>query len=86
MDIESLYERWRDDRSRAEPSTDFADRVMHTIADEPSASDGAASPPVNERSRILPFARAAACAAAALAALLRVIELLSVFSATGIEN
>jgi hypothetical protein len=86
MDINSFYERWRNDRSRVEPPAGFADRVMQRIADEVPADDGSASWRANERSRVVPLARAACCAAAVLAALLRVIELLSVFSATGIEN
>jgi hypothetical protein len=86
MDINPLYDRWRNDRSRVEPTVGFADQVMQRIAEELPADDESTSRRASERSRVVPSARAACCAAAVLAALLRVIELLSMFSATGIEN
>jgi hypothetical protein len=86
MDIEALYERWRDSRSRVEPSGDFADRNMQSIHEEPPANNAVTSQLLPERSRAVQLARAGAVAAAVLAALFRVVELVSVFSATGIEN
>ncbi len=91
MDIEALYERWRDSRSRVEPSGDFADRIMQSIPEESPANDAPAtdvivSQPHVERSRAVQLARAGAVAAAVLAALFRVVELVSVFATTGIEN
>jgi ferric-dicitrate binding protein FerR (iron transport regulator) len=91
MDTEALYERWRDSRSRVEPAADFADRIMQAIHEEPPANHAPAtdvivSQPVPERSRAVQLARAGAVAAAVLAALFRVVELVSVFATTGIEN
>jgi hypothetical protein len=86
MDIEAPYERWRDSRSRVEPSADFADRIMQSIHEEPSANDATIGQPLAERRRAVQLAQAGAVAAAVLAALFRVVELASVFSATGIEN
>jgi hypothetical protein len=86
MDIEPLYERWRDSRSRAKPAEDFADRVMQAIAEESPVVNVAVSEPRVERSRAVQLARAGAVAAAVLAALFRVVELVSVFAPTGIEN
>jgi hypothetical protein len=86
MDSDSPYEHWRDSRSRVEPSGDFADRIMQSIHEEPPATDAVPGQPRVERSRAVQLARAGAVAAAVLAALFRVVELVSVFSATGIEN
>jgi hypothetical protein len=86
MDSDSPYEHWRDSRSRVEPSGDFADRIMQSIHEEPPANDAVPGQPRVERSRAVQLARAGAVAAAVLAALVRVVELVSVFSATGIEN
>lgn len=85
-DFETLIERWRGSRSRVEPSAGFADRVMQKIAEEPSAGDISAGVPLAAQNRIRRLARAGAVAAAVLAAVLRVVELVSVFAATGIEN
>ena len=86
MHNETLYERWRDSRSRVEPSADFADRIMQSIHEDPPANDAVPGHSHRERSRAMQLARAGAVAAAVLAALFRVAELVSVFSATGIEN
>ena len=86
MDIEAPYERWRDSRSRVEPSGDFADRIMQSVHEEPPANDTVIGQPLPERRRAVQLARAGAVAAAVLAALFRVVELVSVFATTGIEN
>jgi hypothetical protein len=87
---ESMYEKWRHDRSQVDPPEGFADRVMREIQSLPlperPRSDGSPAGASSESNRLARFARLGVCAAAGLAALFRVAELLSVFSATGIDN
>jgi|GEM_PF-7065919 len=81
MDTEPIYEKWRRDRSRVEPSPGFADRVMRRVEslDMPIGS----SPRLSRKRGLL---RMSMCAAAALAALLRIAELFSLFAASNLEN
>ena len=81
MDPEEAYERWREARSRFEPSGDFAERVMQAVHREPTLADRPRQQPLLAR-----LARSAIWVAAMLAALFRIVELLNIFAATGIEN
>jgi hypothetical protein len=81
MDTEAMYEKWRQDRSRTEPSADFAKRVMRSVDSLPA--------PGGQTYRQRPtqgLLRVSICAAAVLAALFRVVELFSLFAASNIEN
>ena len=78
---DEIYEQWRVQRSDEKPPVDFLDRVMSSI--------GQAPPPSNidiTRKRLSTGVRTGVMAAAVLVALFRAVELLSVFSATGLEN
>lgn len=81
MDADSVFERWREQRAQLNPSPDFPDRVMARLDANPSPGD-----PMAAKERSWRLAKAVLCAAAALAALIRVMEVLSLFRATGIEN
>jgi hypothetical protein len=83
MKIETSYEAWREQRSRREPSDGFADRVMQQVESLPMPMAGENFAGSLRWQRV---ARIVLCAAAVVAALFRVVELLSVFVATGIEN
>jgi len=79
---DELFEQWRVQRSDGKPPpADFVDRVMSSI--------GQAPPPSSidiTRKRWPTGVRTGVMAAAFLVALFRAVELLSVFSATGLEN
>ena len=81
MNTEGLYEKWRQDRSRTEPSADFADRVMQSVGSLPAPN----GQPYQQR-RTQRLLRMSICAAAVLAALFRVVELFSLFAASNLEN
>lgn len=81
MDSETIYEKWRHDRSRVAPAADFADRVMQSVKSL-SAPDG----PSPRLSRTQGLLRMSVCAAAVLAALFRVVELFSLFAASNLDN
>jgi hypothetical protein len=83
MSIEKLYETWRQERSRREPSDGFADRVMQQVDSlpMPASVERPAGP-----NQTQPLVRISLCAAAVVAALCRVAELLIMFVATAIEN
>jgi len=81
MNPETIYEKWRQDRSRFEPSADFAARVMQSVKASPEPSGH--SPGRFQSQGLL---RMSVCAAAVLAALFRVVELFSLFSAGNLEN
>ncbi|MBI3866230.1 MAG: hypothetical protein HY290_30490 [Planctomycetia bacterium] len=81
MNTNELYERWRESRSQIDPPAEFADRVMEAIdAPAPMAE------PAPQNSKASRIVRAAVYAAAALAALFRIVEFLSLFVASRIEN
>ena len=84
MDQKAIYEKWRADRSGAEPPEGFADRVMRSLEASPQDATAAAAGAWTER--LGRAGRFAVCAAAAIAALVRIAELFGVFAATGIEN
>ena len=81
MDTETIYEKWRHDRSRVEPVAGFADRVMRSAEALPMPNG---SP--QRLSRMQGLLQMSACAAAVLAALIRVAELLSLFAASNLDN
>jgi hypothetical protein len=83
MDHETMFEKWRRDRAAVEPAPDFADRVLQTL-DAPNVEPviEAAVQPRGVRRLV----QAPVCAAALLAALFRVVELLSLFATSQIEN
>lgn len=83
MDHESMFENWRRDRSAVEPAADFADRVMQSLA-APQVEPAPES--VIQPRGVRRLVQATACAAAVLAALFRVVELLSLFATSQIEN
>ena len=83
MSIEKLYETWRQERSRREPSDGFSDRVMQQIDSLPMPASVERPAVPNQIRRLV---RIGLCAAAVVAALFRVAELLSMFVATGTEN
>ena len=91
MSDEALFEKWRRDRSQFDPTEGFADRVLQEIQGLPLPSKAlpdelspiGTAAKANRWSR---FARFVLGTAAGLAALFRIVELLSVFSATGIDN
>lgn len=83
MDHETMFEQWRRDRAAVEPAADFADRVMQSL-------DGPGVEPATEASNrprgVRRLVQATVCAAAVTAALFRVVELLSLFATSQIEN
>jgi len=79
MDTDALFEKWRRERAAVEPAPDFADRVMQSLDAPQVESPGR---PRGLRSLV----KATAFAAAVLAALFRVVELLSLFATSQIEN
>lgn len=81
MDPQAIYEKWRKDRSRVEPSAGLAARVMQSISNQ--AEPATIAP---ERRRFAGLLRNGVCAAAVLAALFRVVELFTLFTATNLEN
>jgi hypothetical protein len=81
MDTETIYEKWRRDRSRVEPPGDFADRVMRSVDSLPMPN-GLSQRPGRSQNLL----RMSVCAAAVLAALFRVAELFSLFAASSLEN
>jgi hypothetical protein len=81
MTADRLYEKWRAARSRSKPSEGFADRVMQQVESLPLPIG-----PMSGSNRAQRLTRVALCAGAVLAAAFRLFELLSAFSATGIEN
>jgi hypothetical protein len=83
MDHETMFEKWRRDRAAVEPAPDFANRVMQAL-DTPVVEPviEAAVQPRGVRRMV----QATACTAAVLAALFRVVELLSLFATSQIEN
>jgi hypothetical protein len=83
MRNETLYDKWREGRSRREPSDGFADRVMQQVDSLPLPAAVERPTDPNQIQRLV---RISLCAAAVVAALFRVAELLSMFVATGIEN
>lgn len=85
MDMNAMYEKWRADRSRSEPSEGFSERIMQRVELLPLPGEPG---PLTfaELSWSQRLARFGVCAAAVVAALFRVVELLSLFAATGIEN
>jgi len=85
MDAETIYEKWRIDRSQSGLSDDFPDRIMQAI-NGLALPGGISTAPPPDRSRMQRLAQVGFCAAAVAAAVLRVVELLGVFAATGIEN
>ena len=85
MDAETIYEKWRKDRSQSDSSDDLPDRVMQAIKGI-ALPEGISTAPPPDRSRVQRVAQVGFCAAAVAAAVLRVVELLGVFAATGIEN
>jgi hypothetical protein len=78
---DELFEAWRSARSNANPPAGFADRVMESIGAAPAPSPVKAS-----RWRWSQVIRTGLVAAAVAVAVFRAAELLSVFSATGLEN
>jgi len=83
MDTEALFEKWRRDRAAVEPAADFADRVIQSL-DAPQVEPIAES--VTQPRGVRRLVQATVCAAALLAALFRVVELLSLFATSQIEN
>jgi hypothetical protein len=83
MKTETGYDAWREQRSRREPSDDFADRIMQQVESLPVPVAGDSTAGTNRWHGLV---RVIVCAAAVVAALFRVVELLSMFVATGIEN
>jgi ferric-dicitrate binding protein FerR (iron transport regulator) len=81
MDTEAIYEKWRRNRSRAEPAADFAARVMRSVKLLPAPHG-----PSPGRRRSQQLLRIGVCAAAVLAALFRVVELFNLFSTGSLEN
>jgi hypothetical protein len=78
---DELFEAWRSNRANVNPPPGFADRVMESIAVTPIPSPGE-----NPRRSWSWGIRTGLMAAAVAVALFRAAELLSVFSATGLEN
>jgi hypothetical protein len=85
MSNDEFLERWRAQERAARPSPGFTDRVMGAIEQLPVA-EPMREPQGRGRMRLSIGVRTGLVAAAVLVALLRVVELLSVFAATGIEN
>jgi len=90
MHDETTYEKWRQARSRIEPQSGFADRVMQRVRAEPAPEDhpvpSASTGRVEDPNRSSRWMRLSLCAAATLVALFRIAELLSVFSTAGIAD
>lgn len=90
MHDETIYERWRQARSRIEPESGFADRVMQEVRAEPvpgvHAAPFASIGPIEDPKRSPRWMRLGLCAAATLVALFRIAELFSVFSTAGIAD
>jgi hypothetical protein len=85
MDAETIYEKWRTDRSQGDSSEVFPERVMRAVEGLPLPA-GVSEGSLPERSRLQRLAQVGFCAAAVVAAVFRVVELLGVFATTGIEN
>lgn len=81
MDPQTIYEKWRQNRSQVDPAPDFAARVMQAVNTQAAPCEIA---PVHRPS--LGLLRAGACAAAVVAALFRLVELFHLFAASNLEN
>jgi hypothetical protein len=81
MDPQAIYEKWRQNRSQAEPAAGFAARVMQSVKGSPEPNGHS---PRRRRSQEL--LRMSLYAAAALAALIRVVELFNLFATSNLEN
>lgn len=93
MDPQTIYDKWRQNRSQAEPAAGFPARVMESIRVMQSnrVIQLNREPPVpgsnsSGHSRSQGFLRIGLCAAAVLAALFRVVELFNLFAAGSLEN